>query len=97
MNEGSGFQGYSLLIETDPMKIPSSGYYDVADLASVIVHQFQLYGRGLRATEIVEVTKWLVSWADDPAKPWIFTHRDMKVTVRLTERFKGWGPDMRPL
>lgn len=90
MTETELFRGYSLMIETDPMRIPSSGYYDVADLASTIVHQFQLYGRGLSPAEITKLTTRLVEWADDPAKPWTFQHWDMKATVRLTERFIGW-------
>ena len=97
MNQAPSFRGYSLLIETEPMKIPSSGYYDIADLASVIVHQFQLYGRGLGSADIIELTKSLISWADDPAKPWSFTHYDMTATVRLTQRFQGFGPDGKPL
>lgn len=97
MSDAPDFRGYSLLIETEPMKIPSSGYYDIADLASVIVHQFQLYGRGLRPAEITELTRWLISWADDPAKPWTFTHHDITATVRLTQRFQGFGHDRKPL
>lgn len=92
MNEPEPFRGYSMVIDSEPLRIPSSGYYDVADLASLIVHQFQLYGRGLRPADIVEVTKGLIEWADSPAKPWTFSHWDMTVTVRLTERFTGWGP-----
>jgi hypothetical protein len=86
------FRGYSMTIEAEPLRIPSSGYYDIADLASLIVHQFQIYGRGLTAADITELTKGLIVWADSPAKPWAFTHQDMTVTVRLTERFIGWGP-----
>lgn len=97
MTDPSSFRGYSLLIEVGATHIPSSGYFDITDLPSIIVHQFQLYGHGLPPADITELTKWLITWADDPVKPWTFTHHDMTATVRLTQRFQGFGSDGKPL
>jgi hypothetical protein len=97
MTDASGFRGYSLLIVTSSMHIPSSGYYEIRDVASALTYQLQVYGRGLPLARVTKIAYELTVWAEDSAKPWTCRHEDAEITVRLTEKFIGWGPDMRPL
>jgi hypothetical protein len=97
MTDASGFRGYSLLIVTSSMRIPSSGYYEIEDVARELTYQLQVYGRALPLARVIRITRELTVWAEDPVKPWTCRHEDAEITVRLTEKFVGWGPDMRPL
>jgi hypothetical protein len=97
VNAPSEFRGYSLKVTIGSASVPSSGYSNIGAVASAIADQLHFCGRGLSTGETSEVFKDLAEWATDPTKPWTFTHQDATITVRLTERFTGWGPDMRPL
>jgi len=96
MTDPSGFRGYSLLLTTGTMHIPSSGYFDLRHVASELAYQLQLHGRALILEDLTKITKDLIAWAEAPTQPWTLAHQDATITVRLTEKFTGWGPDGKP-
>lgn len=79
------------------MRIPSSGYFDIGRLASELAYQLQTHGRALVLEHLTEITEDLIAWAEAPAQPWTLEYQDATITVRLTEKFTGWGPDGKPL
>jgi hypothetical protein len=97
MTETPGYSAYSLDIRVRHIRAPSSGYFDVAHLMNEITYNLAMWGRALAPVEVTQLTKNLDAWTGDPAKPWTYERDDVSVMVRLTEKFTGWGPNMRPL
>lgn len=98
MSETPGYSRYSLLVTLhEDVRIPTSGYFDVAHVASDMAYKLQVWGRPLAPDAVTKITRELLSWSEDPVKPWTHYHRDVAVTVRLTEKFIGWDPFGKPL
>jgi hypothetical protein len=97
MNGSPGYSRYSLLVTLhDDVRIPTSGYVDVWHVVSDMAYELQVWGRPLAPDAVIKITSELLSWSEDPDKPWTHQHCDAAITVRLTEKFIGWDLFGRP-
>lgn len=93
MSETPLYSRYSLLVTLhEDLRMPSSGYFDIADVVSDIAHHLQVYGRPLTAEAITKITRELRDWDLAPVKPWTHYAGDAEITVRLTQRFTSANP-----
>lgn len=97
MTDLDAFRGFSVLVRVHHTRWPSSGYYDAVHLMSDITYRLSYLGRPLSPEQVTQWTKQLDEWSGHPSIPWTHAHDDVTVIVRLTERFTGWGPNVRPL